>query len=229
MGKAARTTEAAEATLAKFGVVDNPYVRALEDGSMPAEAFRRSQQQFLHAVEFFPRPMAALVSRLPDARQRMDLVHNLAEEHGDFREERAHPNTFRAFLTSVGARWPEKAVIGPAVLSFNCTLMGACVGEPVEVGISCMGVIELAFAGISARIGKAVVERGWVARDRLVHYALHAELDVEHAEEFFAVVERRWEDEEGRTAIVRGLELGAYAFERLYRAMLEGPPIVPAD
>src|SRR5687767_12303885 len=195
MGMAPRTTEAGAATLAKYGVVDNPYVRALEDGSMSIDRFRRSQEQFFYAVQYFPRPMAALVARLPHPRQRLDLVHNLAEEHGDFREERFHPNTFRAFLASVEARPVERVCPGPAVNAFNCTLMGACMGEDVEMGLSCMGIIEQAFAGISARIGAAVIQRGWVERDKLVHYDVHAELDVEHAAEFFAVVEAGWDDE----------------------------------
>ena len=80
-----------------------------------------------------------------------------------------------------------------------------------------MGVIERAFASVSATIGRAVVERGWVPRERLIHYSLHAEIDVRHADEFFAVVEPAWEDEERRYFIDQGLQLGAYTLDRLYR------------
>jgi len=55
-----------------------------------------------------------------------------------------------------------------------------------------MGIIEYAFAGISATIGQAVVERGWIRQGDLVHYALHAEIDERHAQEFFAVIEPKW-------------------------------------
>jgi pyrroloquinoline-quinone synthase len=91
--------------------------------------------------------------------------------------------------------------------------------DELEVGVGCMGIIEYAFAGISAAIGKAVVERGWVAADRLVHYKLHAEIDERHAEEFFAVLEPLWDDERRRYYIEQGLDLGAYVFDRLYRDM----------
>ena len=80
-----------------------------------------------------------------------------------------------------------------------------------------MGIIEYAFADISALIGRAVTERGWVGADELVHYKLHAEIDVRHAEEFFAVIEKSWDDPARRSFIEQGLELGAYAFDRLYR------------
>ena len=80
-----------------------------------------------------------------------------------------------------------------------------------------MGTIERAFAGVSATIGRAVVERGWVPRERLIHYSLHAEIDIRHAEEFFAVVEEAWGDEDRRYLVDQGVQLGAYTLDRLYR------------
>jgi pyrroloquinoline-quinone synthase len=84
-----------------------------------------------------------------------------------------------------------------------------------------MGIIEHAFARISAVIGQAVVARGWVREADLVHYRLHAEVDERHAEEFFAIVEPGWETEGRRYYIEQGLELGAYVFDRLYRDLYE--------
>jgi pyrroloquinoline-quinone synthase len=88
--------------------------------------------------------------------------------------------------------------------------------DELEVGVACMGIIEYAFANISATIGRAVVQRGWVRQEELVHYALHAQIDERHAEEFFAVIEPRWADPNRRYFIEQGLELGAYVFDRLY-------------
>jgi pyrroloquinoline-quinone synthase len=45
---------------------------------------------------------------------------------------------------------------------------------------------------------------------------LHAEIDERHAEEFFAVIEPKWDEAGRRYFIEQGLELGAYAFNRLY-------------
>src|SRR5205807_4371776 len=109
----------------------------------------------------------------------------------------------------------------PAVRAFNSVLTCSCVLDELEVGVGCMGVIEYAFADIATAIGKAVVEKGWVAEGRLVHYKLHAEIDCRHAEEFFAVVEPRWDDPLRCHFIIQGLELGAYIFDRLYRDMYE--------
>jgi pyrroloquinoline-quinone synthase len=219
--RAARVLARAEAVLRRFDFPNNPYLRALADGSLSLDGFRRSQEQFYFAVAYFPRPMAVLLSRLPEPENRVDILHNLVEEHGDFQLERAHPNTFRAFLRSIGASADELSSlpVWPAVQAFNAALHGACAFAEPETGVCCMGIIELAFAGISAAIGRAVTERGWVPRGELVHYKLHAEIDCRHAEEFFAVAEPACDHARGRRSVEQGLELGAYIFDRLYREM----------
>jgi pyrroloquinoline-quinone synthase len=219
--RAPRVTSRADAILKRINILHNPYLEALTDGSMTAECFRRTQEQFFFAVTFFPRPMAALVGRIPDPRQRLDILHNLVEEHGEFQEQCFHHTTFQQFLRTLGSQ-PEKLdsmSVWPVLRAFNSVLTASCVLDELEVGVGCMGIIEYAFAGISAVIGKAVVQRGWVTEERLVHYKLHAAIDERHAEEFFAVIEPLWGDERRRYYIEQGLELGAYIFDRLYRDM----------
>ncbi len=217
--RAARVTVCATRALEKSGIRRNPYLRSLADGSMTLEGFRRSQEQFFFAVSFFPRPMAALVGRIPNPKARLDILHNLVEEHGEFDEKCFHHTTFQRFLQSIGAE-PEMLETGapsPSLRAFNSVLTCACLLDELEVGIACMGIIEYAFAGISAKIGQAVVQRGWVRPEDLVHYALHAEIDERHAEEFFTVIEPHWDNPERRYFIEQGLELGAYVFDRLYQ------------
>ncbi|MCI0704207.1 MAG: iron-containing redox enzyme family protein [Planctomycetia bacterium] len=205
--------------LEQSGIMVNPYFRDLQNGTMPLDAFRRTQEQFFFAVTFFPRPMAALVGRIPDPKQRLDVLHNLVEEHGEFQEQCFHHNTFQQFLCTIDGK-PDRLddlIIWPEVRAFNSVLTTACVLDDLEVGVACMGVIEQAFASISALIGKAVVDRGWVSSEKLVHYKLHAEIDERHAEEFFAVVETGWQNGTRRYFVEQGLELGTYIFDRLYR------------
>lgn len=213
----------ADAILKRINILHNPYLDALRDGSMTLDCFRRTQEQFFFAVTFFPRPMAALVGRIPHPQQRLDILHNLVEEHGEFNENLTHHNTFQQFLCSIGSQ-PEKLVglpVSPVLRAFNSVLTAACLMDELEVGVACMGIIEYAFAGISAAIGQAVVQHSWVAADRLLHYKLHAAIDERHAQEFFAVIEPAWADERRRYFIEQGLELGAYIFDRLYRDLYE--------
>lgn len=217
-----QVTSRAEEVLKESGVLTNGYLTALADGSMTKEVFRLSQEQFFFAVSFFPRPMSALVGRLPDPMQRLDILKNVVEEHGEFAESKFHQTTFVQFLTSLGSEIEslgDKTVLWPEVRAFNTVLAGSCVLSELEVGIGCMGIIELAFASISASIGSSVVRRQWVDRDNLTHYSLHAELDERHADEFFRVIEPSWDNPNRRHYVDQGLNLGAYIFKQLYESL----------
>ena len=163
--------------------------------------------------------MTALISRLPLHKDRIDIIHNLVEEHGDFAAERYHSNTFKQFLESmdVSSNKLNRTQVSPGVEAFNYTLMGVSANEDPLLAIACNGIIEYAFADISTMIGQAVVERGWVAKENLIHYNLHADIDKRHAEEFFKIVEPYVDDPEKRNKIISGLKLGAYIFNRLYQ------------
>lgn len=222
-----------EQLLQREPILRNAYFTALRDGTISREMFLETQVQFFFAVRFFPRPMAALMSRIPDSAGRMPLIHNLAEEHGAEEEsrtgvglfcpERAHDRTFLSFLDSMGAtrRQVREAAELAAVRGFNLGLFGACAAEPVELAFACLGIIEYAFAEISAEIGRTVIERGWVDPRELVHYTTHAEIDRRHAAEFFHAVGEVWTTGgPGRDSVASGLRLGHYLFDRLYADLL---------
>ncbi len=136
--------------------------------------------------------MAALVGGIDDPHARIEILHSLVEEHGEFDETVFHHNTFRRFLETLGtpADRLEALAVVPPVRAFNSVL--------------------------SALIGRAVVHRGFIPAERLVHYRLHAKIDERHAKEFFAVIEARWTDPARRYYIEQGLDLVAYVFNRLY-------------
>lgn len=214
---------------ARNPILKTRYFRELAEGTR-REIFVETQKQFFFAVRYFSRPMAALTARMPDSARRRGLVHNLAEEHGADEEHSAimdpalaHDRTFGRFLGTLGVEAGEMGSLreGPAARAFNNALMGACVMEPVPTAFGCMGVIEHAFAGISARIGADVVRHGWVAEAELVHYKTHAEIDERHAAEFFQVVQNDWvSSPSGRAEIEDGVRLGLHVFARLYDDLL---------
>lgn len=213
------TEVAAIELLAADPILGNRYFRDLSDGRMPREVFVDSQIQFSHAVGFFSRCLAALISRLPTSASRAVLVHNLAEEHGldeerpaaGFRPQFAHDRTFAKFLETLGSA--GDATPRPPVRAFNLALLGACSAETPGFAFAALGMIEYAFAEISAEIGRQVVERGWVTPEELTHYSLHAEIDKRHAAELFEAAERAGEDS---GSIRAGLAFGHYIFGRLY-------------
>ena len=201
----------------------NPYLVALADGSFDREDFIETQVAFFSAVTFFNRPMAACAAKIPSMRLRRGILRNVWEEHGEGDDNNAHGTTFLEFLSRLGGL-SEPAVmrrtLWPEVRMFNTTLMGACIMDEYLVGVGVLGMIERMFADISARIGQGIIDNGWMAEEGLVHYKLHAKIDVKHAEDFFAVLQPAWEkDDADRYHIEQGLRMGAHCFDQLYRGL----------
>jgi pyrroloquinoline-quinone synthase len=201
----------------------NPYLVALAEDRFDRVDFIETQIAFFYAVVFFNRPMAACAAKIPSTRLRREILRNVWEEHGEGQDEDAHGATFLEFLSRLGGV-SQLAVMGrtlwPEVRMFNTTLTGACIMDEYLIGVSVLGIIERMFADISARIGKSVVENGWMTEERLVHYKLHAEIDIKHADDFFAVLQPAWEkDDSDRYYIEQGLRMGAHSFDQLYRGL----------
>ncbi len=203
---------------------ENPFFRALADGSFSKDDFLETQYQFYWAVIFFSRPMAGLAGKIPDPTLRMEILRNVWEEHGLGDPSQMHGATFSTFLARL-ARHDESKVqaeldrrpLWPEVRAFNTLLVGACVLDDYLVGAATMGIVERMFADISSLIGRAVVARGFVAAEQLVHYDLHQTLDVRHAKDFFDVLAPAWnEGPEQRYQIEQGLRMGAMAFDQLF-------------
>ena len=198
---------------------ENPYIRSLQDGSMSREDFVETQIQFLFAVVFFSRPMAALAGRLPRPEMRVPLIENIRDEHGDGHLHICHENTFLELLGRLGVTRADvdARALWPEVRAFNTTLAGLCTLDDAMTGLAALGMIEDLFSEISAAIGRGIVDRGFLPEAQIVHYATHERLDVQHAEGLYAGLYEPYERHPRlRYEIDQGLELGAYVFMRMY-------------
>ncbi len=208
----------------RLAPLSNPYVTSLADGTMTRDELVETQIQFLFAVVFFSRPMAALAGRLPRPELRMSLLENVLDEHGRGRLSFSHESTFLELLRRLGVSEGEieRRALWPEVRAFNTTLAGVCVMDDTFTGLAALGIIEDTFAGISAAIGRGIVARGWLAAGEIVHYKTHEELDEEHAEGFYRELDGPYAAHpRHRYQIEQGLELGGYAFMQLYRGLHE--------
>lgn len=203
----------------------NPYFLALEEGRFAREDFLETQIQFYSAVRFFNRPMAILAAKIPDALLRSPIIQNVWEEHGEGDLAKGHGATFLLFLERLGRLSPasiESRKSWPEVKIFNTSLMGACLLDDYRIGASALGMVERMFLEISSKIGRLVLERGWLSRAELVHYDLHETLDVRHSEDFFKIIEADWQAGGPlRDQVEEGLWMGAVLFDSLYSGLYE--------
>ncbi len=203
-------------------VEHQPFFNLLLNGTMDKEQFKKSQISLIDAVEFFPRPMFVILSKLSTYKERLPIIENILDEHGNGEIDKAHGNTFRQYLVPLGATKKEinNRNLNKAVLEFNNALIKCATNNPTERGLAMMGMIEKRYSKISAIIVKEILKKKWVSKDLLYHYSLHEELDVEHAEGFFNIIKDGWEDMNSRKEIQKGLTLGNSMILNLYNGIL---------
>ena len=198
----------------------NPYFKSLRDRTFDFDDFVETQIQFYFAVVFFNRPMAALAAKIPTSELRLEVIRNVWEEHGEGNTSLMHEKTFITFLDRLAGIKPEdieKRAMWPEVRAFNTVLVGACVMDEYLIGAGAMGIIERMFSDIAGWLGEQVVSHGWIPTEKLIHYNLHEDLDIKHADDFFDVLRPAWDsDVENRYYIEQGLRLGACVFNSLY-------------
>ncbi|MFJ1269084.1 TenA family transcriptional regulator [Legionella lytica] len=212
-----------EHILREMDYLNNPYFVHLKNGTFDKNDFVETQIQFYSAVDFFARPMAALVSKIPCPELRLGVLRNVWEEHGEGDSERFHKFTFLTFLQRLDGCTFETVktrTLWPELRIFNTTLDGVCNSDNYLLGVGAMGIIEKMFSNISSFIGRNVVERGWLVSSQLIHYDLHEELDIKHAEDFFSILRASWNtDPASRNMVEQGLRLGATLFYGLYEGL----------
>jgi pyrroloquinoline-quinone synthase len=203
----------------------HPYLTALAEGSLSRDDFIETQIQFFFAVAFFPRPMASLAGRLPRPAMRSALLDNLRDEHGDGNLDMSHERTFLRHLSGFGVTPAEveRRALWPEVRIFNTALAGLCALDDWRTGVAALGMIEQLFGDISATIGRAMVQRGFLQASEVAHYSVHAQIDARHAEGFFALLDAPYaESPEQRYLIEQGLELGGELLLGLYHGLFRG-------
>ena len=210
------------AILQEFDPGKNPYFIALTDGSFQRSDFTETQVQFFNAVAHIHRPMSVLAHRTPPERHRKKILANIQDELGHGDHTQSHEQTFLRFLkhfdqlTEADIRqrpvWPE-------LEAFNEQLDHACHQNDYRSASAALGMIEHLFADISARIGNHLIHNDWLPADQLIHYSIHAELDVQHAQDFYDVGFPDWPNKQ--TVIRDGLRQGAQLLDGLYRDLHE--------
>jgi pyrroloquinoline-quinone synthase len=204
----------AQKTWSDLNLFKSPYFSSLLNGKMTKGHFVHTQKAFYHAVSYFSRPLCLLASRINSTSARMDLIENIYEEHGEMDPELFHENTFKKWLQRLEAGSEIKLPLIPCIDSFNSALMGVCQAAPVEKGICCIGIIEYMFSHISKMIAESVVQLNWISHQNLIHYNLHANLDIKHAQDLFEIVNKL--PHSNIDTCLEGIKLGAFIFARLF-------------
>jgi pyrroloquinoline quinone (PQQ) biosynthesis protein C len=193
------------------------YVRRVLVGNLSRAAFVRTQIQFLFAVEPYADCLAMLAARCESAEARRVLEQNVRDEQGAGDPDHAHGATFRALLGKFGvtAAQIDASARWPCVEAFNAGVREACTTGPEQSGIATIAAIEDLFTHVSSELGRGIVVQGWLAREEVVHYNVHKELDRIHADALYALLDPTNE------SVAPGLSRGVELLVDLYAGLLE--------
>lgn len=182
------------------------------------QEFLRSQIPFFYAVEAFPRALALLASKIETSEERLLVIENLYEEHGQGNAKKFHTMTFKEFLYALG--WNGISVVNPWITDWinGELLMGNEPLSAVEYAAYLAG-IEYAYAPISQDIANHV--KTLQLKSEQSHYSIHSVLDWEHGAELLTVSEtianRNGIDQD---VIKEAFVKGQQAFLKLYNKIL---------
>lgn len=201
---------------------DHPFVRAMNDGTLPLELARRAALDIGAVVACFPRFLAAVIANIADHRERMVLVDNLYVEHGAMNPAHVHEVTYRGFLRQLGL--DDDAIAGHepglGVVVYNRAMLDLCRAQPVAEALGALGVVEEVVARVSVAVRRYVQRLEGPMEE--AHFSVHETLDLRHADEIYDLVEPFYANG-ARAAVERGMRLGHYYHLRLYSDVAPGP------
>jgi len=199
-------------------IPNHPFFSQLSSGNFTKDQFIQNQIEFSHLVSFFNRPMAQVIANIENSTRRMAIVENLWEEHGQGDPEKVHGKTILTLIDRLGLDSSKitKESLSPNILIFNEALRSAATFNSYHFSTAMFGAIERVFVDVSSLICQAIVDNGWLRLEEITHYCLHKEIDMQHAEDFFMVVNDDWESSEHQATIKEGIYFGANLFLNVY-------------
>ena len=204
-------------------ITSHRYFSDLLDGSMSFELFKSSQTNFYSAVCYFSRPMFLLCSRMENYADRLTILENILDEHGNGDIKESHAETYKSYLLNLGLKEKDinETLSHSAVSNFYSIIEDTIKGDSIETAIAMFGIIEDRYTEISATIATSLVNNNWLSEDQLTHYKTHKELDIYHAELFYKLVRPKWVEETSRENIIKGIKLGNAIIFDMFNNLLE--------
>lgn len=159
---------------------DGAYSKFLNSASK--DELLRSQEPFYYAVEAFPLMLLKLASEIKTSEQRLLIIQNLWEEHGNGNLTDFHTETFQEHLKVLGSQ-SENYPVNHHIQNWIESVLTSAYSV-VELS-SYLAGIENFYAVISQDIALTLNRLGLDGLQS--HYSKHAELDWQHGAELLDI------------------------------------------
>ena len=206
----------------KTPIRKNYYFSRLTNDELTLEEFQKSQLNFFDAVLSFTKPMFIISSKLDSYEQRLCILENIFEEHGNGDITKSHGKTFEEYLILLGVNKKEikNRKVDKSSQKFNLSLIEKSQKESTYFSLAMMGIIEERYSEISKLISEKVLKNKWLTEKTLIHYKVHEKLDIDHAESFYHLISSKWLNKSIQDDIKKGLRFGNELILNLYTGLL---------
>lgn len=214
MDQARTFRQALDAAADDHALLDHPFYVAWIEGDLTQDMLAGYAEQYYQHVRAFPRYISRVHAETEDREAREALVENLHEEEGG---DVAHPDLWLDFAEALGAdpQALREAEALPEVREAIETFLDLASRGPVE-GVAALYAYESQIPEVSETKVEGLEEfYGITSEEATEYFRLHAEVDVEHADEEFEVLDALCETEEDRERAVEAAEAGAEAASRI--------------
>ncbi len=156
--------------------------------------FIESQKGFITAVDHWSKLLAQLIVILPTSKDRMAVVNNLYDEHGNGDETKTHVTTFSNFIESLQESNTKQAIYPTCTYTttefaqaFNQRLQDQFKTSDWIFCTSMLAMIEYTYIKVCKMIHTYASQ--FIKEDKIEHYSLHETIDQKHATDLFKIIE----------------------------------------
>lgn len=200
----------------------NQYFSELIRKKTTFKKFQKTQLDFYDAVTFFTKPMFVIASKLDSYEERLIILENIMDEHGEGELSQTHGETFRQYLLSLGILEEEifNRRQNRATKVFNNLLLKKANEKSIFFSLAMIGIIEDRYVGITKLLSEHLIKNKWLKKETLIHYRVHEGLDIKHAESFYNLIRKHWVKAEKQIDIKEGLVFGNNLILNFYSSLL---------
>jgi len=201
---------------------DELYFKSLVSGNMSFEVFKKSQTNFYSAVCYFSRPLFMLCSRIDSYSERLNILENIFDEHGNGDVKKSHGKTYKQYLINLGVKEHKikKNEFHISVKNFFSKVDNIVSNDDPQKAIAMYGIIEDRYTIISSIIAKTLLKNNWLDESKLAHYLVHEEIDMYHSKLFYDLIQKKWLNRSSNIQIKEGLNLGNELILKLFNELL---------
>jgi hypothetical protein len=191
------------------------------------DKFLISQECFISAVDHWSRLLGLLLFYVPTDKERLIIIKNLNDEHGEGDLNSSHTNTFKLLLKSLNydkdiLLYNEELQSYNYVNKFNNNLKDIITTQSWIYSVAMLAMIEYTYVIVSKNIHIYLLN--YLPINEINHYSLHETLDVTHvthATELFDLLIPYMKNNELSSEMKSGIITGYTIMNELYLSLHE--------